>query len=44
MLLVLEPPAGESAFLDIADDKVDDVLIVTANVEAIAEYGVMGEA
>ena len=36
-------PASEFAFGDIAD-QVDDVSIVTANVEALAEYGVLGDS
>ena len=41
--LAFESPASESAFPDVADN-VDDGHVVTANVEAIAEHGVLGDA
>ena len=43
VFFVFQSPASESALLDIADNAVG-VLITTANVEALAEHGVMGEA
>ena len=43
VLFVFESPGSESAFLDIADG-VDDVPIVTANAEALAEHGILGES
>ena len=43
VLFVFESHDGESTFLDIADAE-DDVPIVTSNVEALAEHGVLGDA
>ena len=43
VLLRFESSASEFAFGDIAD-QVDDVPIVTANVEALAEHGILGNS
>ena len=42
VLFVFESPDSESAFLDIAD-KEDDVPIITANAEVLAERGILGD-
>ena len=43
VLFVFESPDNETAFLDIADE-VEDAPIVTANAEALAEHGILGDA
>ncbi len=43
VLFVFESSASETAFLNIADAE-DDVPIVTSNVEALAEHGILGDA
>ena len=43
VLFVFESSANETAFLDIADG-VDDVPIITSNVEALAEHGILGNS
>ena len=43
VLFVFESSANETAFLDIADAE-DDVPIITSNVEALAQHGVLGDA
>ena len=43
VLFVFESPDSESAFLSIADE-VDEVPIITANVEALAAHGVLADA
>ena len=42
-LLVFETPDTESAFLDMADG-MEGLEVITANAEALAEHGVLGEA
>ena len=41
--LTFESQGNETAFLDMADD-VDEIPIITANVETLAEHGIPGDA
>ena len=43
VLFVLETPASESAFLDVADGT-EDLDVITSNAETLAERGILGEA
>ena len=43
MLFVFETPESETAFLDVADG-MEGLDVITANAEALAERGILGEA
>ena len=43
VLFVFETPESESTFLDVADG-MEGLDVITANAEALAEHGILGEA